>query len=96
MTFPKIKLAVLFLFTAYWLSAQQTPIVSNYDYQAAFGPNFYTKNTTETRSASGQPGPKYWQNKANYELTASLNENNSEITGTEILTYINNCLLNQL
>ena len=90
MTFPKIKLAVLFLFTAYWLSAQQTPIVSNYDYQAAFGPNFYTKNTTETRSASGQPGPKYWQNKANYELTASLNENNSEITGTEILTYTNN------
>lgn len=90
MTFPKIKLAVLFLFTAYWLSAQQTPIVSNYDYQAAFGPNFYTKNSTETRSASGQPGPKYWQNKANYELTASLNENNSEITGTEILTYINN------
>ena len=90
MTFPKIKLAVLFLFTAYWLSAQQTPIVSNYDYQAAFGPNFYTKNTTETRSASGQPGPKYWQNKANYELTASLNENNSEITGTEIITYTNN------
>ena len=90
MTFPKIKLAVLFLFTAYWLSAQQTPIVSNYDYQAAFGPNFYTKNATETRSASGQPGPKYWQNKANYELTASLNENNSEITGTEILTYTNN------
>ena len=90
MTFPKIKLAVLFLFTAYWLSAQQTPIVSNYDYQAAFGPNFYTKNSTETRSASGQPGPKYWQNKANYELTASLNENNSEITGTEILTYTNN------
>ena len=90
MTLTKIKLAVLFLFTAYWLSAQQTPIVSNYDYQAAFGPNFYTKNTTETRSASGQPGPKYWQNKANYELTASLNENNSEITGTEILTYTNN------
>lgn len=90
MTYPKIKLAVLFLFTASWLSAQQTPIVSNYDYQAAFGANFYAKNGTETRSASGQPGPKYWQNKANYELTASLNENNSEITGTEILTYTNN------
>ena len=90
LSYSKIKGIAVFLLTVANLSAQQTPIVSNYDYQAAFGPNFYTKNTTETRSASGQPGPKYWQNKANYELTASLNENNSEITGTEILTYTNN------
>jgi hypothetical protein len=64
--------------------------VSKYDYQAAFAPNFYTKNGTETHSASGQPGAKYWQNKADYQLSATLNEKNNEIIGTEILTYTNN------
>ncbi len=63
---------------------------SNYNYNEAFGNNFYTKNGTETRSASGQPGAKYWQNRADYTLTANLNEQNSEITGSEILTYTNN------
>ena len=45
---------------------------SNYSYYDAFAPNFYTKNATSTRSASGQPGAKYWQNKADYKLTARL------------------------
>ncbi|AWA30086.1 peptidase M1 [Flavobacterium magnum] len=68
----------------------QAQTESVYDYHAAFGPGFYTSNGTETRSASGQPGPKYWQNRADYKLTASLDESKSEITGSEILTYTNN------
>lgn len=64
--------------------------VSKYNYHDTFGPNFYTKNGTESRSASGQPGAKYWQNKADYKLTATLNEKNNEIIGSEILTYTNN------
>ena len=64
--------------------------VSNYNYHDAFGPNFYTKNATETRSASGQPGAKYWQNRADYTLNATLNEQSNEIVGSEILTYTNN------
>src|SRR6187551_3568158 len=63
---------------------------SIYDYHEAFAPNFYTKNATETRSASGQPGPKYWQNRADYNLTASLNEANNEIKGTVVISYTNN------
>lgn len=63
---------------------------SNYNYNEAFGNNFYTKNATETRSASGQPGPKYWQNRADYSLTASLNDQTNEIIGSEVLTYTNN------
>ena len=46
---------------------------SKYSYVDAFAPNFYTKNGNEYRSASGQPGPKYWQNRADYVLTANLN-----------------------
>lgn len=63
---------------------------SKYDYHDAFGPGFYTKNATETRSASGQPGPKYWQNKADYSLTANLNDVTNEIIGSAVITYTNN------
>jgi hypothetical protein len=70
--------------------AQDNATTNNYDYNAAFAPNFYTKNGTETRSASGQPGPKYWQNRADYKLTASLNESSNEITGSALISYTNN------
>jgi hypothetical protein len=69
------------------ISAQQA---TNYNYHDAFAPGFYTKNGTETRSASGQPGAKYWQNRADYSLTASLNEAKNEISGSALVTYTNN------
>ncbi|MFV8347300.1 M1 family metallopeptidase [Flavobacterium sp. ZB4P13] len=64
--------------------------ISKYNYHDTFGPNFYTKNGTDSHSASGQPGAKYWQNRADYQLTAILNEKNNEVIGSEILTYTNN------
>ena len=66
------------------------PLVSNYDYHAAFGPMFYQKNGNEYRAADGEPGPKYWQNRVDYQLAATLNDHTNEITGSEILTYTNN------
>jgi hypothetical protein len=63
---------------------------SLYDYHEAFGPPFYTKNGTEYRAADGQPGPKYWQNRADYQLAATLDSTLNQITGSEILTYTNN------
>ncbi len=63
---------------------------TKYNYHDVFKPFFYTKNGTEYRSASGQPGIKYWQNRADYQLSAKLNDKNNEITGTEVLTYTNN------
>lgn len=87
--------AGLFLLGIANLSAQQTPentarSVSKYDYHDAFAPHFYSKNGTTTRSASGQPGSEYWQNSANYKLTAKLDEKNNEISGSGIITYTNN------
>ena len=70
--------------------AQEVKPLSNYNYNETFANNFYTKNATDTRSASGQPGAKYWQNRADYSLTASLNDQTKEIIGSEILTYTNN------
>ncbi len=67
-----------------------TPAGSVYDYHETFGPGFYTKNGTEFRAASGEPGYKYWQNRADYQLAAKLNDQTNEITGSEVLTYTNN------
>lgn len=65
-------------------------VVTNYKYHEAFAPGFYTKNGNEYRSAGGQPGHNYWQNRADYILNARLNEQANEIIGSEILTYTNN------
>jgi hypothetical protein len=63
---------------------------SNYSYVDAFAPNFYKKNGNEFRSASGKPGPKYWQNRADYKLSTTLNESDNKISGSVELTYTNN------
>ncbi|MGN7721478.1 M1 family metallopeptidase [Chitinophaga sp. 22620] len=46
-------------------------------------PNMY-------RSASGVPGPKYWQQKADYDITAELDEAKRRLNGAETITYYNN------
>ena len=63
---------------------------TKYDYHDLFAPFFYTKNGNDQRAATGEPGPGYWQNRADYTLDAKLNEQTNEITGTELLTYTNN------
>lgn len=44
----------------------------------------------EYRTGSGAPGPKYWQQKADYEINIELNDANQSITGAETITYTNN------
>lgn len=63
---------------------------SNYNYSEAFGPNFYTNTGTEYRSASGKPGPLYWQNAASYDIKAKLDDQLNKINGTVVVTYTNN------
>ncbi|GGH04933.1 peptidase M1 [Parapedobacter pyrenivorans] len=61
-----------------------------YDYKEAFNPFFYTNNGTEYRSASGMPGPKYWQNAVDYKISARLDDETNEINATVTLAYTNN------
>ena len=44
----------------------------------------------EYRTASGAPGPKYWQQRCDYDITCSLDEKNLKLTGSEKVTYFNN------
>ncbi|MBK6380949.1 MAG: M1 family metallopeptidase [Chitinophagaceae bacterium] len=44
----------------------------------------------EYRTASGAPGPKYWQQRADYDITCELDEANRRLIGRETITYVNN------
>ncbi len=63
---------------------------SIYDYVEAFNPIFYQNNGNEYRSASGKPGPKYWQNSVDYKIQAHLNDQTDRITATVTMEYTNN------
>jgi len=49
---------------------------------------FATPNTY--RSASGAPGPDYYQQQADYKMDIELDDKNAKIYGTETITYTNN------
>ena len=44
----------------------------------------------EYRTASGAPGPKYWQQRVDYDIKCELDEPNLKLTGSETITYFNN------
>lgn len=44
----------------------------------------------EQRTASGAPGVKYWQQRADYDIKCTLDEKKLELTGAEKVTYFNN------
>ncbi|MFI2742300.1 M1 family metallopeptidase [Zhouia sp. PK063] len=42
------------------------------------------------RTASGAPGPAYYQQEADYKMNVELDDKNQKLYGTEIITYKNN------
>uniref|UniRef100_UPI004047E207 M1 family metallopeptidase n=1 Tax=Roseivirga sp. TaxID=1964215 RepID=UPI004047E207 len=44
----------------------------------------------EYRTGSGEPGPAYWQQKADYKIALTLNDDNQSVSGSETVTYTNN------
>jgi len=51
--------------------------------EALATPNVY-------RNAAGEPGHQYWQQKVDYNIKASLDENKRRLTGVASITYKNN------
>lgn len=87
----KTILVLISILSVFISKAQVTTANTNgYDYHALFSPLFYTYNGNEFRGANGAPGPAYWQNQADYEIDARLNEQANEVTATVILSYKNN------
>lgn len=57
--------------------------------QKEFG-EFINRKGTYTRSASGKPNVGYWQNKADYQIAVTLDDEAHTLTGNITLTYTNN------
>lgn len=81
----KIVLCLLAVVTVYMSFAQ-----SNYDAREAFNPQFYPYPGNDYRSTSGEPGPKYWQNRADYKIDCTLDTLKHSVSGQVELTYTNN------
>jgi hypothetical protein len=61
-----------------------------YDQHEAFAPIFYPAFGDEVRTAAGTPGAKYWQNEADYNIQATLDDANHSISGSVQISYKNN------
>ncbi|MDE3743895.1 M1 family metallopeptidase [Maribacter polysaccharolyticus] len=85
--------SILLLFTAV-VSAQEVeqstkePGHTNQSKFRQMYQEFATPNTY--RSASGTPGPDYYQQQADYKIDIELDDKNARIYGTETITYTNN------
>ena len=63
---------------------------STFNKYEAFSPLFMTEHANAFHSATGNPGPEYWQNQANYKIKATLDTINHSVRGNMTITYINN------
>ncbi len=81
----KSVLSVLVIFMFSGLFAQ-----SVYNHKEAFNPQFYPYTGNDYRSASGEPGPKYWQNRADYKIVSTLDTGSHAVSGDVEITYTNN------
>ncbi len=89
------KLTLLLFFPALLFAQEKTPTVApkqtgKYDtnkfsqmYDLLATPNMF-------RTASGAPGPAYYQQQADYKIDIELDDKNSRLSGSEIVTYYNN------
>ncbi len=85
--------SIFFLFAAVMTAQEEEqkekePIRTNRSKFEQMYQEFATPNTY--RSASGTPGPDYYQQQANYKMDIELDDKNAKIYGTETITYINN------
>lgn len=51
--------------------------------------DYLIPSPNEYRTASGAPGPRYWQQRADYVIEASLDEKKQSLKGKETVTYFN-------
>src|SRR5471030_3273771 len=67
------------------------PVAPNtYDPTITFAPLDVAPSPNRYRSGNGAPGPDYWQNRADYQITARLDPKDKTLTGEETITYTNN------
>ena len=83
--FRTVLALALLGFSSIQLKAQEVTQNNQADFS-----EFMDRSGNRLRSASGVPGPEYWQNEADYSIEATLDDVNHTITGKVTLTYTNN------
>jgi hypothetical protein len=63
---------------------------SKFNPHEVFNPNFYPQHGNDFRSAGGEPGARYWQNRSDYKINCSLDTLQNKVTGDVEITYTNN------
>ena len=58
--------------------------------RALFNPDYLNQVGPATRTAGGKPGATYWQNAADYQIAASLDEKKARVTSNVTIFYTNN------
>ncbi|HEX9150965.1 MAG TPA: M1 family peptidase, partial [Flavobacterium sp.] len=89
------KITLLFIFPVILFAQEKTSTVppkqsGKYDtnkfsqmYDVLATPNMF-------RTASGAPGPAYYQQQADYKIDVELDDKNARLSGSETITYTNN------
>ncbi|HEX4024478.1 MAG TPA: M1 family metallopeptidase [Steroidobacteraceae bacterium] len=72
-------------------AAGATPADSSgsYDPLQTFAPLTLPDPVNAYRAGNGSPGPDYWQNRADYQIHASLDPQQQRLSGDEVITYTN-------
>ncbi len=83
-----LHLSMIFYITAFTQNISNNPNSNHGNKFEQMGGILPTPN--EYRSASGAPGPKYWQQRCDYDIKCELDEKNLTLNGSETVTYFNN------
>jgi hypothetical protein len=91
-TLKYLFLSVLFLSVNVYAQEQEKPVrkpghTNNNKFKQLYN-EFSTPNMF--RTASGAPGPAYYQQQADYKMDIVLDDKNAKISGFETITYTNN------
>jgi hypothetical protein len=82
----RIAVALICLFITGSIFSQE----SKYNHKEAFNPQFYPYPGNDYRSAGGEPGAKYWQNRADYKINCTLDTAKHTVSGDVEISYTNN------
>ena len=78
-----IALTLVILFSQLTnISAQSSSLYMSRNIQKAY--------ENQTRDWDGKPGPRYWQNRADYSIDVNFDPITLEVRGKETITYFNN------
>ncbi|NKZ38895.1 M1 family metallopeptidase [Oleiagrimonas citrea] len=81
--------AVLLAGAVHAASTPTAPNPGRFNPLQTFAPFAYQYPVNRYRSASGIPGPDYWQNRADYAIRATLDPATKMLSASEIITYTN-------